>query len=259
VICALLMGVISCGSSKENVGVGQSEIPAKSHLTQLGKSGRISSNHYSDVVLDSKGNAYIANFFTNEDNQDYIKIIQVKPTGEIGWSIGESTVGRATAITINEEDEIWVTGYFSSTFNCGGKVLQVTAEENMFIVRLDQKEVCDWTFKSENNSKAFDINVNNEGSLVIASVLSDSDIFGEVTVSKELENSQFLARFSRAGNCTWVKQFNGNVRRTKSGADGQFYVCGGFSNQLFGSDSTYRTRSNYDYDGFLIQVTDSIN
>jgi hypothetical protein len=36
-------------------------------------------------------------------------------------------------------------------------------------------------------------------------------------------------------------------------------VCGGFSNQLFGSDSTYHTTSNYDYDGFLFQVTDFIN
>ncbi|MFT5511994.1 MAG: hypothetical protein ACI8SE_000388 [Bacteroidia bacterium] len=64
-----------------------------------------------------------------------------------------------------------MTGYFSSTFNCGGKVLQVTAEENMFIVKLDQRGVCDWTFKSENNSKAFDINVNNEGSLLIAGAI----------------------------------------------------------------------------------------
>jgi len=253
------MVVFSCGSSKDKFGDKQDNVGLAQQLIDLGNSGRISSNHYSDVVLDSKGNAYIASFFTKADDQDYIKIIQVQPSGEIGWVIGEQTIGRATAITINNEDEIWVTGYFSNTFTCGTKVLKSTASENMFIVKLNPSGACSWSFVSGYGSKAFDIHVNKNNELLIAGVLAEKERLGKIEVVKNPKEAQFLAKFEGEGSCAWIKQFNGNVRRIKSDPSGRFYVCGSYANELFDGVSTNKTTSNYDHDGFLFQVTDTIN
>lgn len=249
----------SCGSSKDKAGHVQNSNVGKPYLNHLGNSGRISSNHYSDVVLDSKGNAYIANFSTKEDGLDYIKIIKVKTNGDIDWIIGDKTIGRATAISINSADEIFVTGFFSNTFQCGSKRLLPNGPENMFIVKIDAEGQCNWAYTSQYGSKAFDINVNNQGELLVAGVLADKEQFGDVKVTKDDGHNQFIARFDKNGNCEWVKQMNANVRRIKSDHQGRFYVCGGYSEHLFEGDKSYTTTSSYDHDGFVMQVDKKIN
>lgn len=258
-ILTLLCLVISCGCSPTGQSSDKNLMNNDSPLVHLGSSERISSNHYSDVVLDSKGNAYIASFYSASDNNDYIKIIQVKPNGEIGWAIGEQTVGRATAISINNKDELWVSGYFSNTFTCGNKVLTSTGPENMFIIKLNTLGICSWSFVSAYGSKAFDINVNTNGELLVAGVLDDKERFDEIEVIKDLNETQYLAKFNSDGRCAWVKQFNGSVRRIKSDYKGRFYVCGSYSNRLFKNEGANETTSSYDHDGFLFQVSDTIN
>ncbi|MFT5723012.1 MAG: hypothetical protein ACI9JN_000117 [Bacteroidia bacterium] len=92
-------------------------------------------------------------FFTKNDRRDYIKIIQVTPAGEIGWTIGQKTQGRATAITISDDDEIIVTGYFSSKFTCGDQVLIPSGPENMFIMKLIQRGIVPGQYKVTTEAK----------------------------------------------------------------------------------------------------------
>jgi hypothetical protein len=254
VLCSCI-STNSCQSSVEETSIDEPE----KFLTHIGNSGRISSNHYSDVVMDSRGCAYVASFFTKPDGRDYIKIIKVSPTGKILWTEGTTTLGRATALTIDGKDNLIVTGFYESKLNIGDIELQSDGLSHLFILKLKTDGSVVWVKNSNNDSKAYDINVNTKGDILIAGLLAEKEKFGEVEVTKELQNAHFFARFDSSGNCKWVKQFNGKVRRIKSDSLGHFYICGGFGEYLFAGDSAYTTESTFDHDGFIMQVDEDVN
>ncbi|MFT5723013.1 MAG: hypothetical protein ACI9JN_000118 [Bacteroidia bacterium] len=94
---------------------------------------------------------------------------------------------------------------------------------------------------------------------MVAGILSDTEQFGSLSVFNEKGHRQFLGKFTGAGSYTWIKQFNSSVRRIKSDKQGIFYVCGNYNQNLFVGDSVHQTTENYDFEGFLLQLSDSVN
>ena len=64
------------------------------------------------MVMDEAGNAYIASFYKGNLMKDEIYVCKVDTSGNVLWELGAGMMGRATAITIDENEHIWVCGFY---------------------------------------------------------------------------------------------------------------------------------------------------
>ncbi|MCB0589332.1 MAG: hypothetical protein KDD06_28860, partial [Phaeodactylibacter sp.] len=223
-------------------------------LLNLGTTGRISSNHYAEVVKDKQGNTYIACFQARADNQDYILISKVNPQGQVEWKLGTDSQGRATALTIGPDGHIRVAGFFEGRLALGDCTVN-TAAGNLFIAEITPGGECRDIIINEGRAIPFNIHANGEGAVLLAGIMGERLAFGP-TVSGRVgrEDTGFLAYFNPAGRCEWIREANASIFRIKSDARNDFYVTGSF-NQVFsfGQDSL-TTTGRFDDDGFLLKI-----
>jgi len=173
-------------------------------LANIKTTGRISSNHYSDFVVDRQGNSYIACFEKKADNQDYILITKVAPGGAVIWESGNHLKGRATAISIDEEGRIWVLGVLSDGLPTSDQ------KSCMFIARFDAEGQCQQLITNEGSGMGFNINVNNRNEILVSGIMGDVLSFGDTRIENESgEDQGFLARFDEKGRCLWIKAHGG--------------------------------------------------
>lgn len=226
-----------------------------SQLIKVKSTRRISSNHYSDLVIDNEGNSYIACFFKKEDNQDYILISKLSPSGELIWELGSEYRGRATAISIDEQDHIWVTGFFDTRLRLGIKSVSASGNK-MFIAELDTEGNCMQILTNEGSGLAVNIAVNSRRELLISGIMGSELSFGSQKRTRTGRNDiGFIALFDQNQNCISIDTITtSEITRIISDQEGNFYLTGGFRKQLLFRADTISTTGQYDYDGFLIKV-----
>lgn len=233
--------------------------PDQNLLIQVRSTDRISSNHYADFVVDEAGNTYIASFQKQEGAYDRILILKLSPSGEMLWEIGKNDLGRALAITRNDEGELWVAGRFREKLSWDGHILESEGRSQMFIARINEKGKCTKLVKAEGNPLAFNIHAAGSGAFLLGGIMGKEGGFGNVQASLSAKETSFLAMFSASGACMWIKRLLGNIHRIRSDAAGDFYVGGDFVETFaFGQDTSY-TKGPFDQDGFLLKIgqTDS--
>ncbi|MEZ4950711.1 MAG: hypothetical protein R2784_15190 [Saprospiraceae bacterium] len=76
--------------------------PSVRFLKNIQTTFSISSNQYSEVVMDGHGNGYISCFYKYSDNADHIFIVKLDTLGKIKWVQGMDYKGRATCIAIDQ-------------------------------------------------------------------------------------------------------------------------------------------------------------
>ncbi len=221
-------------------------------LKHVKTTGRISSNHYSDFVVDSNHNSYIACFATGPDRVDYIYIVKISAEGETLWELNKNK-GRACAIAIDREGNIWVTGYyidhiqFDEYSKSGGS--------GVFLAKFNKKGQCLQLITGEGGGIGFNCHVNNAGEVIISGVLDARLRFGDqeiINVEKNVNN--FIALFDRQGNCKWIRKTEGNINRIISDENGDFYLAGTFSIDMKYNNLKISTTESYDNDAFLLKI-----
>lgn len=243
----LLVFFISC--SHETVTKKQS----KAILTALKLTDRISSNHYSELVKDSIGNAYIACFQKKEDRKDYILISKTNPDGSIAWELGNHNRGRATAITINERNNILVAGWFHSDIQLGDKSIVNTLNGQSFIAEITPDGKC-ITLEANQSDGIFNIHCNASGEYLVSGVMSGRIAFDTISYENEdKEQVNFVSYFNKDGVCQWIDKLDAQLMKIRSHKS-DFYLTGRFNNEfVFGMD-TLKNGGVYDNDGFLLKI-----
>ncbi len=220
-------------------------------LSFIKTTGRISSNHYADLVVDPEGNSYIACFQKKEDDQDYILLTKVSPQGYAVWESGTQLKGRATAITMDRKGHIWVTGHLTESLNPS-----IQRAACIFIARFDPEGNCKQLITSQGSGLSFNIHVNRQNELLLNGIMGSELSFGETKLkNKSGEDTGFLALFDSNGQIRWMKTIQGEVGRIRSDAGGNFYLTGKFQQQLAFEKDTIRTDSRFDQDGFLLKIS----
>lgn len=244
----------SCSPTKKTEPYSPEPISEENLLINVRSTDRISSNHYSDFVLDKAGNSYIASFQKQQGAFDRILILKLSPTGKILWEIGKNNQGRALAIAKSTTGDLWVCGRFTGKLSWNGQELTAGESNHMFLAKITPDGICTQLIKPQGSILAFNIEVSASGQIMLGGVMGNEGGFGNIQANKSTTETSFLALFDQAGNCTWIKRLWGNIQRIKSDDENNFYIGGDFVGKFsFGQDSSF-TQGNFDQDGFLIKV-----
>ncbi len=216
---------------------------------------RISSNRYSDMVVDSRGNAYIACFEKKEDGQDYVLITKIALDGQTLWESGTALKGRATAITIDQEGNVWVLGSLEEGLPSPGNIDLEQKKPCIFMAQFSPDGACTRLISSSGSGRAFNIHINKQHEIMISGHMGSELSFGETSIENDTGDDQgFLARFDALGQCLWIKPISAAISRIKSDSKGDFYLCGSFHKELSWEKDSLSTESRYDDDGFLMKI-----
>ncbi len=183
------------------------------------------------VVLDDRGNVYVAGFGDGVNELDQYVIIKYSPNGEELWrtffngpeSGGIKWHDHATNICLDEEGNVYVTG---TSQELDGNTFYV--HTNIATLKLNSSGVIQWSHiynTPENGDEwAAGIEVNRSGQVYVAGTTSNQN---ENTVADML-----LIMYDKDGNLKWLKRYDGpasaadGVLTMTSDRFGNAYICG---------------------------------
>jgi hypothetical protein len=224
-------------------------------LANVKNTVRISSNHYSDFVIDNENNAYLASFATNAENKDEIYIAKVSEDGKILWEMGENVLGRATAIGIDSLQNIWVVGIFEGTIefeNTAGEIQSETqfAGTGGFVANFNSEGKLLKLVTSNGNIYPTNCEVR-KGVVVVSGETGQSLQFGFKRLEKIGDNQHFLAAFKLNGTCHWIKSTSTDFSKISSDNNGNFYLIGTFNGEINFDNVNIQSAKN---EGFIIKI-----
>ena len=244
----------SCSASSQEEKQYQQKHTAM-WLKDILETGRISSNHYADLALDSLGHSYLACFETMKDGTDEIRIIKVDPNGENIWELGEGQKGRATTISITEDQYLWVGGVFQDQLILAGQSTLYTKGQHPFLALISPEGDCIQLIEGIGSGLIFNCRLSNNGAIWVSGEAKNGLSFGNQSLQSIAGNgSAFIARFEQDGKCAWIRQADGQIQHIRPVSKEQLIVSGGFYDSLYIADTILTTQGIYDNDAFLYQI-----
>lgn len=224
-------------------------------LTSIRPTLRISANHYSDLVADSQGNVYIGSFVKSEtDHGDRIYVVKVDPNGEIVWEKDLNNSGRATAIAIDPQERIWITGnYMGGSMQWDDQRILSEFTSSPFIACLDRNGRCLQLISGIGNGVGYNIHIDASGRILCDGIFEKSMTFGEQSLTSPGEQN-YLTLLDNSGTCIWIRGMGGYLHTTQNDGTGSFLLTGNFHDSLRICDQVLRTESSFDSDGFLLKI-----
>ena len=266
-IIATFLFLLGCGESSPSASTIEQTGGSEEWLIQVKSTGRISSNHFSDFVVDEAGNSYIASFSKVNGTLDQPYIAKVDKQGEVKWELGQGNIGRATAISIDGKGQIWVVGWFQGSLNFSDKKIIENGGATGFLSVINPEGTCVDLLMLPGNSTPYNVHVNAKNEGLISGIFSNPMEIDGHLLSPTGGNGLFLATFSSDRKCKWLNQLNttGGINRIRSDSKGNFLLTGYFHSSLScarpgkkGSEKNepFRivTEDQWDNDGFLLKI-----
>lgn len=261
--CALTM------DSNHNVGV-LFGIPGESlWVKQFGSARGDSGNA---IAIDNEDNLIVVGIFsetittggdtlTSAGGLDIHVLKLSSSTGGVLWSrrFGGTMTDSAEAVTVDQFNNIYITGSFLGTVDFGGGALQ-SAGPDAFVLKLNADGEFVWVRKlgggGPDNSTAVTVVGD---SVVVAGSYFDSMTVDSTTLTSAGSDDIFVLKMVAAsGATTWVRSFGGTFRDTPSGVaidgGGHVAVVGGFAGRVNFGGTDFVTTSSVDRDGFLLKL-----
>jgi len=186
------------------------------------------------VSIDNSGNVYITGIFssstidfggsalTNAGKGD-IFLTKFDSNGNHKWSknFGGSTDDIGHSISIDNSDNVYLTGYFnSSTLDFGGRLLTSAGKYDIFLAKFDSNGNYIWgkSFGGGDWDYGLSTSVDRSGNVYITGYFHSSSIdFGGGALTNAGGSCGsypcsdiFLAKFDSNGNHKWSKRFGGS-------------------------------------------------
>lgn len=215
---------------------------------------RISGNHYSDHVMDQSGNSYIASFVKNKSNKDFISIIKTNSEADVIWEIGRNSEGKALAIDIALDGNIWVSGYFNNALNFGEKLIKDDGRSAGFIAAFNPSGECLSLIKIKGECLPYNIKLNAQGDILVNGTLGQEiNIIGREYRRKNNTGSEFYALINKDLSCKWINEMPGLTHQIKS-INNDFIIGRSFFENTFWNSDTLYTEDIFDNDGLLMRI-----
>ncbi len=199
------------------------------------------------IVNDSDGNAYVAGSFngtaTFGDKQLTsagffdIYIAKYSPAGKVLWvfQAGGSEGDEAYGLTIDSNNSLYVTGYFSGKATFGDKQLTSLGNRDFFIAKLNPDGKLLWVQPGGGSEDEFGkaITTDNKGNIFVTGIFHTTSTFSKKIISSKGKEDVFLANYSTDGNLKWIKSIGGGGRdeatAIEADANGNSYLTGWFT------------------------------
>ncbi len=215
---------------------------------------RISSNSYSDFVVDEQGNAYIACFYTNIDRQDYIYLVKTSPDGTKLWEKDTNT-GRATGITLAPTGEVWVTGHFQGQIVLDEHRAVAASSPSPFLAKFHPSGKCLGLFTGKGVGTGYHCHATNHGTVLLTGSSGKQLEWDQQELNRtEKTEETFIATFDSLGNCQWLRSMPGHINKVSSNANGELYLTGGFQSTFSYDSISLQTTGDFDQDAYLLKI-----
>jgi hypothetical protein len=211
----------------------------------------------SDVAVDLSGNCYVTGGFqtallfggfggpsltaTGGEGDEDIFLVKYNPAGNFIWktSAGGGKFDQARAITVDEENNVYITGVFNDTasFDSTKKILSFGFND-IFIAKYDSTGQVLWAkgAGSTGDDGGNDVITDREGNVFICGYFGETAHFDNINIEG---GGLFIAKYNPEGEAYWIKQISEPTNLAKSlviDRGGDLIVTGVYENSAtFGS------------------------
>jgi len=216
-----------------------------------------------DVATDSSGNVVMTGSFQGTTNfggnsltsagSDDIFLAKYSPSGVHLWSkkIGGVSSDIGKSVTIDNNGDIFVTGYFQSIVDFGGGGLTSAGISDIFVVKYSAFGNHLWSkrFGSTSNDRGYDITTDASGNVIVTGYFVGSVDFGNGTLVSAGGSDCFIIKYSSTGTHILSKRIGGTSSDIGQGVvvapNGDISVVGYYSGTAdFGGGSLISAGSN---------------
>lgn len=184
-------------------------------------------------------------------------VVRLDAQGKCKWarSMGAKLFQEKTLparITVDSEQNVYVTGTFLGTAHFGTSSLRSRGKEDVYITKLSPSGEFQWV-NSLGGIQKDDISgiTHSKESLYIAGTFEGTATLGTIVLSSSLDRDIFVAKLKNTGDVAWATSLGGRkTNETVAGLgttpDGFLYVAGTFSQQTTLGDTTLQSLGGHD-------------
>lgn len=210
-------------------------------------------------------------------NQTDAFLVKYRPNGELVWARrdGGKEQDWGRGLVADKDGNIYTVGEFRDTAYFVNKVVYAVKPgtiANMYLAKYDSTGNCMWVAQAGNAKQstiAHGVTLDDEGNLFITGFVNDISDFGNgITAGTAGKHLSFVAKYSSAGVCQWVKILNttvyGNGNDIVYSKSGFLYITGEFKGILTVNNVQYKSigttyediyTAKMDKDGNFVWVT----
>ncbi len=189
-----------------------------------------------------------------------LPVLLLAQTHNWQWAInaGGNVNDEGYAITMDDEGNSYVTGYFYLTATFGSYSLTSSGYMDIFVAKISTNGNWEWAIQpgESNAAEGYAITIDNAGNSYVTGWFSGTATFGSYSISSSGGKDIFVAKIDTNGNWQWATQAGGTWTDEGFGITmdeaGNSYVTGCFSETAnFGS---YSITSSGDMDIFVAKI-----
>ena len=226
-----------------------------------------------DLAIDASNNLYMtgdiqgsANFgngivLTTPSNAPDIFVSKHNASGQIQWAqrYGNTTQEEGQAIATDNQGNVYVAGYFSSTITFGSTTLTVnnTNEYAAFIIKLNSSGVIQWAKKINNqyNGVASDIKIDNNNNIYV---------LGNISNYQNGNSSFFISKYNTSGTQLSYNLYGSSPLLLDASGfafdnESNIIISGRFMGSVTLGSNTINALTTLDVDGFLAKIDPNNN
>jgi len=210
------------------------------------KFGGSSSDIPYGTAVDTNGNVYITGYFYNSINFGGtthstsggadIFVASFTPSGKYRWSktFGSTSYDYGYDVAVDKSGNVYVTGGFYSSMNCGGSNLQSKGSNDVFICSFDSAGKHRWSgsWGSTSTDYGYAIGADSNSNVYLTGYHYSSINFGGSTFTSKGSYDIFVASFDDKGKHRWSKGFGSTSSDYGYGmavdGSGNVYVTGAY-------------------------------
>lgn len=179
------------------------------------------------------------------------------------WAKGEGGIGNdnASAITVDEQGNSYITGNLAGKINFSGTEYQGNGVFDVFITKYDNNGNIAWvkTVGGKQNDLGKAIKYWN-GALYLAGVFEDTAYFENTVLISKGEADLFVSKYDMEGNLIWVKQAGGTQNDFLSGMDvddeGNIVIAGNYESSI-SFDTLLRNTNNLFGESYIAKYSNN--
>lgn len=238
--------------------------------------GSIYSDSGKDIATDSAGNCVVIGYFCDTAHFGNITltssggydayVAKMDSNGNWLWANkcggpvdGGPNVDWGYSVALDNNDNIYITGYFNGSASFGNITLDGYGLSDVFIAKLDING--NWLWAKRAGGIRYDysngIAVDSAANVYVTGCFSASAHFGDATVNSFGNMDIFVTKLDTNGNFAWVKGYGGTEHdygfNLVSDGNGYIFVTGIYRGT--GNFDTHQLSSNGDFDVFVIKMS----